>query len=104
MERDILSQVIEAEKEIQQCLELEKIKVREWLEHVKKESEEEFIREDKKIRESLEKSIAEATKEAEAEAAGVVSKATTEAERLEQLKPDTLSKIITKQIEKILPG
>jgi len=104
MERDILSQVIEAEKEIQQCLELEKIKVRGWLERVKKESEEEFIQEDKRIRESLEKSVAEATKEAEAEAAGIVSKATTTAERLEQLKPDTLSKIITKQIEKILPG
>ena len=50
MERDILSQVIEAEKEIQHCLDLEKIKAREWLERVKKECEDEFTREEKNIK------------------------------------------------------
>ena len=104
MERDILSQVIEAEKEIQQCLDLEKIKAREWLERVKKECEEEFIREEKNIKESLEKSTAEAAKEAEIKAAGTVSQASAAAERLAHIQDETLSMIVAKQISAILPG
>ncbi len=103
MERDLLSQVIEAEKEIQQCLDLEKIKTREWLERVKKECEEEFIREDKNIKESLEKSTVEAVREAEVKAAGTVSQAAAAAERLGRLQAETLSKIVAKQIAGILP-
>ena len=104
MERDILSQVIEAEKEIQQCLDLEKIKAREWLERVKKECEEEFIREEKNIKESLEKSTAEAAREAGAKTAGTVNQATAAAERLGRVQTETLSKIVAKQIAGILPG
>jgi vacuolar-type H+-ATPase subunit H len=104
MERDILSQVIEAEKEIQHCLDLEKIKAREWLERVKKECEEEFTREEKNIKESLEKSTAEAAREAEVKAAGIVSRATAEAGRLGRLQAETLSGIVAKQIAGILPG
>lgn len=104
MEKDLLSQVIEAEKEIQQCLDLEKIKAREWLERVKKEYEEEFIREEKNINESLEKSAAEAAREAGARAAGTVSQAAAAAERLGRLQTETLSKLVAKQIAGILPG
>ena len=104
MERDILSQVIEAEKEIQKCLDLEKVKVREWLERVKKECEEEFILEEKNIKASLEKSTAEATKAAEVKAAGIVSQAMATAERLERLQTETLSRVVAKQIDRILPG
>jgi hypothetical protein len=104
MERDILSQVIEAEKEIQQCLDLEKIKARQWLERVKKECEEEFIREDKNIKESLERSTAEAAREAGVKAAGAVSQATAASERLGRLQPELLSRIVAKQITGILPG
>lgn len=104
MERDLLSQVIEAEKEIQQCLDLEKIKVREWLERVKKECEEEFIREERNINESLEKSAAEAAEEAGVRAAETVSQAAAAAERLGRLQTETLSKLVAKQIAGILPG
>ena len=104
MERDILSQVIEAEKKIQQCLDLEKIKARQWLERVKKECEEEFIREEKNIKESLERSAAEAAREAGVKASGAVSRATDDAERLGRLQPEVLSKIVAKQIAGILPG
>jgi predicted phage gp36 major capsid-like protein len=104
MERDILSQVIEAEKEIQQCLDLEKIKAREWLERVKKECEEEFIREDKKIKEALEKATAEAAREAGVKAAGAVSRAAAASERLGRLQTKALSRIVAKQIAGILPG
>ena len=104
MEKDILSQVIEAEKEIQQCLELEKIKVREWLERVKKECDEELVCEEKKIKGSLEKSKEDAAKEAEIKAAGIVREATAAAERLGQMNTKTLSNIIAKHIDRILPG
>jgi hypothetical protein len=104
MERDLLSQVIEAEKEIQQCLDLEKIKVREWLERVKQECEEEFTREEKNINESLERSTAEAASETGVKAAGTVSRAVAAAERLGRLQTETLSTIVAKQIAGILPG
>jgi hypothetical protein len=104
MERDILSQVIEAEKDIQHCLDLEKIKAREWLERVKKECEEEFIREEKNIKESLAKATAEAAREAEVKAAGTVSRATAATDRLGRLQAETLSRIVAKKIVDILPG
>lgn len=104
MEKDILSQVIEAEKEIQHCIDREKIKAREWLERVKKECEEEFIREEKNIKESLERSTAEAAREAGGNAAGTVSRATADAERLGRLQAEVLSRIVAKQIAVVLPG
>ncbi len=104
MEKDILSQVIEAEKDIQQCLDREKVKTRAWLEQVKKECEEEYIREEQQIKASLERSMAEAAAEAEARAAGIVSKAAEETERLGRLEAATLSRIVAKQIRRILPG
>lgn len=104
MERDILGQVIEAEKEIQQCLELEKVKAGEGIERVKRECEEEFIREKRNIEASLEKSKAEAAREAEGKASGTVSRAAAAAERLGRLQKETLSRIIAKQITGILPG
>jgi hypothetical protein len=104
MERDILSQVIEAEKEIQQCLDLEKVKIREWLERVRKECEEEFIREEKNINASLKISAAEAAGEAEVKAAGIVRQATATADRLGRLQAEVLSNSIAKQINRILPG
>ncbi len=104
MESDILSQVIAAEKEIQQILDHEKVNAREWLERVKKECEEEFIREEKNIKKSLEKLMADAAREAGVEAAGAISRATAEAERLGRLQSETLSRIVKKQIAGILPG
>jgi hypothetical protein len=74
------------------------------LERVKKECEEEFIREDRNIKESLEKSTIEAAREAEVKAAGTVSQATATAERLGRVQAETLSKIVAKQIAGILPG
>jgi hypothetical protein len=104
MEKDVLSQVIEAEKEIQKCLEAEKVKVREWLESVKRECESEFAVEERKIKESLDLSMAESAKQSEAKAGRIVEEAGQYAARLEQLRPETLSAIVRKQIANILPG
>ncbi len=104
MEKDILNEVIKVEKEIQKCLEIEKVKVSEWLETVKRKTEEDFIREGKKINESLEISLQEAARAAEAKAAETASRAAAAAARLGQLKTETLSGIIRQKIERILPG
>ena len=104
MEKDVLSQVIEAEKEIQKCLEAEKVKVREWLETVKKECESEFTAEEKKIKESLDLSMAESAKQAETKAGRIVEEAGQSAARLEHLRTETLSAIVRKRITTILPG
>ncbi len=104
MEKDVLSQVIEAEKEIQKCIESEQLKAREWLDGVKKECDESFLREEKKIRESLEQELDHAAGQAEAEAAGIVSQAASAAERLGNIKKEILSAIIQRHIARILPG
>ncbi len=104
MQKDILSEVIEVEKEIQKCLEVEKEKSRDWLEKVKKESEAELAREEKNIKESLNKSIEVAKKEAELKAAEIVKQTEARAERLAKLNDQTLVDIVGEQITRILPG
>ncbi len=104
MEKDILSEVIEVEKEIQKCLEVEKAKSHDWLEKVKKESEEELVREERNIKESLNKSIEMAKKEAELKSAEIVKQTEARAERLAKLNDGTLVGIVGKQIIRILPG
>lgn len=104
MQKDILSEVIEVEKEIQKCLEVEKEKSRDWLEKVKKESELELAREEKNIQESLNKSIEVVKKEAELKAAEIVKQTEARAERLAKLNDQTLVDIVGEQITRILPG
>ncbi len=104
MERDILSQVIEAEKEIQHCLDLEKVKVQEWLEREKKACDEEFNREEAIIKASLAQAASRAVKEAETKAAGIMKEAANASDRLGRLEVEVLSTIIVKQIDRILPG
>jgi len=104
MEKDILSEVIEVEKEIQKCLEAEKATSRDWLEKVKKESGDELVREEKILKESLNKSIEAAKKEAELKAAEIVKQTEARAERLAKLNDETLVGIVGKQITRILPG
>src|SRR5574337_265278 len=100
MEKDVLSQVIEAEKEIQKCIEAEKLKAREWLDEVRKECEETFLLEEKKMRESVEQALDRASGQAEAEAAGILSRAASAAERLGQLKKENVTAIVQRYIAK----
>jgi hypothetical protein len=104
MEKDTLSQVIEAEKEIQKRIEIEKAKAADWLEGAKKAAEADYLREEKKIRTSIERRQAEAAKEIEEQAARIVEGAAREAERFGSLEADCLERIVRKQITRILPG
>jgi vacuolar-type H+-ATPase subunit H len=102
MEDDVLAKVISAEKEIQACLEAERTRAREWLEEVRKETEEECIRAEERIMEASKMSAEQARDEAMARAKNIVSEAETRAERLLNLSDKTLREIIMRRLNMIL--
>jgi vacuolar-type H+-ATPase subunit H len=103
MEDDVLVRVISVEKEIQTCLEAERTKAREWLEGVRKESEEEFAREAECIREESRKSAERAKNEAMTKAKIIIKEAGGRAERLLNLNDETLREMILRRLGMILP-
>ncbi len=103
MENDLLVRIIAAEKEIQECLEDEKAKAREWLEAVRKEAEEDFNREEARISESLGEAEETAKKEAESKAVIIMKAVEEKAGRMERLDDDTLKRAIMRQLHRILP-
>jgi len=104
MEKDILSEVIVVEKEIQERLELEQLRSRKWLENIRKESEEQLAREEKTIKDSLNKAIENAKKDAELKAEEIVERADAKAMLLANLNDETVGEIVGKQVARILPG
>ena len=104
MDDDILSQVVEVEKEVQQRIEIEKKMSQEWLENVKKEAEEKVLIEEKELKKNVTDSISIARLNAEKKAEAIISDANVEAERIEKLDDDILKNIIIKPIIRILPG
>ena len=104
MEKDVLSQVIEAEKEIQKCIEAERAKAREWLDSERKQAEEAFLLEQEKIKHYQEQSLAAADREAETKIQEIVREAARSAERLGQLDTKVLLKLVEQRMSGILPG
>ena len=104
MEKDILSQVIEAEKEIQKCLDAEKLTIRDWIAEVRKDVQEEFLLEEKKLKTSKEESLAEERGEAERKAREILAQASSSVERLKHVEKEMLTRIIERQLTRILPG
>ncbi len=104
MDDDILSKVVEVEKEVQQRIGIEKKMSQEWLENVKKDAEEKILRGKKELEESLNASIREAKLNAETKAVAIIKDADDKAERLKGLDDNILKKVILKHISRILPG
>ena len=102
MDKDILNEVIEAEKEIQHCLEGEQAKLRTWLDEVKRESSEVVAREEKNDSELLKRALDDAKQSAEAKAKQVVEDAALRSMRIEKLDDGTLTGIILKRMPRIL--
>jgi vacuolar-type H+-ATPase subunit H len=102
MDKDILNEVIEAEKEIQHCIEGEQAKLRTWLDQVKRDASEAVTREEKNDRELLTRTLEEAKGRAEAKAKQVVDDAATRSQRIEKLGDGTLTAIILKRMHRIL--
>jgi vacuolar-type H+-ATPase subunit H len=101
MDKDILNEVIEAERVIQHCIEGEQAKLRTWLDQVKRESSEAVAREENNDRELLTQALADAKQSAEAKAKQVVDDAAARTLRIEKLDDGTLTGIIIKRMPRI---
>jgi vacuolar-type H+-ATPase subunit H len=102
MDKDILNEVIAAEKEIQQCIEQEQGRLRAWLDQVKKEAAEAVARAEKNDGESLGRAIAEAKRSAGMQAKLAVESAEARAARFKELDDAVLAAVIMKQLPRIL--
>lgn len=104
MEEDVLKKVIETEKEIQHSLEREKAKSLAWLEGIKKGSEEEVRREEEEITKSLNRSGEDAKREAGLKASRITEQAAQKIAIMTALNDETLSRIVERHNNGILPG
>ena len=102
MDKDILNEVIEAEKEIQQCIEEEQARLRGWLDGVKKEAAEAVVRAERNDGESLGRALEEAKQDAETRAKQTVESAEARAARYRDLQDTVLTEIVTKRLPRIL--
>ncbi len=98
-----MTRIISVEKEIQASLESERSKAREWLEDVRRETEQEFIKAEARIKEDSQKSFEKARKEATMKAENIIIEAEDEAARLRNLDDETLRGIIMQRLPMILP-
>lgn len=103
MERDILSKVINIEKEIQEKVDTEKKKSLGWIETVRREIEVEVMREEEILKESFKRAEENAMDDARKEASEIIKNATEESKRLAKIIDETLKKVIMKHIIRILP-
>ena len=104
MDNNILSEVIDVEREIQKCLDREQEKARDWLEKVKQECVDKLLREEALIRNSLAAAEDQARKEAEESTASSVSAAAALVEQRDHLDQSLLQAVVDKHIRTILPG
>ena len=104
MEQDILSEVIETEKELQRCLEEERTKARKWLEAKMQEAAEEQGRSERELQADLDRALAEAETEAQVRAAAIAEEAQRVGERLLRIEDATLQGLVERKIGRILPG
>jgi vacuolar-type H+-ATPase subunit H len=104
MDNNILRDIIDVEKEIQQSLEREKVKTREWLDVRKKEIESDSALQEQNIRQSYQQSLENAKREASKIASELFEQSKLQTEMLAHLENDVLSTIVTNHISKILPG
>jgi vacuolar-type H+-ATPase subunit H len=102
MDRDILNEVINAEKEIQERIEREQSRLRELEQCAQREADESVARAAQEMQESLERDGNAARQDAEARARTIVDDATALAGRLERLDDRELIDIVLKRLPRIL--
>ncbi|MDI6729331.1 MAG: hypothetical protein QMD44_10465 [Thermodesulfovibrionales bacterium] len=104
MERDMLNEVIEVEREIHGRLLMEKRKAEEWVNEVKEKAEKDILSEEGRIKNLFEQAIKDARLDAEKKAYGIIADANAKAERLAAISDEFLIKTIKKHIVRILQG
>jgi hypothetical protein len=103
MKEDILSKVVEVEKEIAKKIEIEKTEDQERLEKLGSDSEKEILKENKRLQYALNKAASDIKTDAQKKALKIIEDASVSADRLEQISDDILKEIIMKHIVRILP-
>jgi len=104
MNNDILREIINVEKDVQQSLDQARERMRIWLEARKHELDEDLAREEKEITASFQQSREGITREAVDKAADLVQQAEQQAAHLGRLNDDRLAGIVASHFRKILPG
>jgi vacuolar-type H+-ATPase subunit H len=100
---DILSTVIEVEREIQERLDGEKKNSREWLERAKAETELTITREQERLAKVNEESISRAKEEAERRVAELLAKAELDADRISGITDELLRSVAERCLPRVLP-
>lgn len=103
MEKDILSRVIEVEKEIQERLRIEKDRSLEFLEAVKREVGDSLAREEEILKENRSAAIEKAKAAAREKAKETLQKAEQRAEKYRRIDDSDLKNILTRRLAAILP-
>jgi vacuolar-type H+-ATPase subunit H len=104
MEKDVLSTIIEIEKEIEERLDGERRKAVQWLDSAKKEIEVELAANVRELKDSLLESVDIARENAEKQASAILSEAAKQSRLLSEIGDETLKRIITEHLCRILPG
>jgi|OpeIllAssembly_1097287.scaffolds.fasta_scaffold33403_2 vacuolar-type H+-ATPase subunit H len=102
MDKDILNEVIEAEKEIQKCIELEQERLRAWLDQVKTEAAEAVARAERNDGDEQGRAVESARRDAEAKAKQIVADAEERAARFHDLDEAALAAVVKKRLPRIL--
>jgi vacuolar-type H+-ATPase subunit H len=101
MEKDILSRVIESEKEIQEKIKKEKEKSLEWIEKAKKEARESMEEEVRRREATFRETVETAGADAEKKAVLMIEEETVQAEKILHMSDDMLKKFIKKHLIRI---
>ena len=104
MDDDILSKVVEVEREVRQKLDIERKMSQEWLETVKKEAEDRVLAEEIGLMKAVDEAMEDARSGAGEKTAAIINSAAKEAERIRGLSDGTLKETVLKHISLILPG
>jgi vacuolar-type H+-ATPase subunit H len=102
MDKSILSTVIEAERDIQACIEEEEARLRDMIDQTKREAAQALEEAERSCGTAREHDLDDARREAEEEARAAIEDATANAQHLEKLDEGVLDAIIRKHLPKIL--
>jgi predicted DNA-binding protein len=103
MKDDLLSEVVEVERELARNLETEDIKAKEMLDNLRRSSEQKISEEEKRLQEALDQALTASVIRTDKKASDIIEKADATASRLERISDEVLKEIIKKHIARILP-
>ncbi len=104
MEPDILNSVIEAEQQIQERLNEEKKAAGLRIEQARSEADHEVAREEERLKQAAEKTVADAKAGTDEHVADIISRAENAAAAGSHIPDDTLHAVAEKHLGRILPG